>query len=74
MSKKAIIPILQAHGIPYREGRTNKRDPENSGHSLEQMKGLLRAWLRENAVAQSILVDKMKIDLLCEINGHFPPL
>lgn len=74
LSKKAIIPIPQAHGISYREGGASKKDPDNSGHSLEQMKGLLKAWLKENTVAQGILVDKMKVDLLCEVNGHFSPL
>ena len=74
MSKKKITEVFDQYGIPYRGGRANRRNPEAGGDSLDTMKASLRVWLRENADREGIIVNKMKIDLLCDASGHFPPL
>ena len=34
----------------------------------------MKNWLKIHAKREGITVDKMKIDMLCENHGHFPPL
>jgi hypothetical protein len=73
-SKAKIIEMFEQYGIEYRAGRANKANPEAGGDSLDDLKQKLKDWLRVNAASQGLIVGKMKIDLLCETNGHFPPL
>jgi transposase len=55
-------------------GRANKRNPEAGGDSLDDLKQKLKDWLKVHAKRENIIVNQMKIDLLCEAAGHFPPL
>jgi len=73
-SKAKIIELFEQHGIEYRAGRASKANPAAGGDSLDDLKQKLKNWLRLNAVREGLIVGKMKIDLLCETNGHFPPL
>jgi hypothetical protein len=73
-SKAQIIRILDQYNIPCRVGRANKNNPEAGGDSLDELKQKLKVWLKDNADTKGLLVGKMKIDLLCETNGHYPPL
>ena len=60
--------------IQYKEGRANKQNPAAGGDSLDDLKKKLKDWLKSYADTERIIVNKMKIDLLCENYGHFPPL
>ena len=73
-SKEKIIRIFEQYGIEYRAGRASKANPQSGGDSLDDLKQKLKDWLKVNAAKEGLIVGKMKIDLLCETNGHFPPL
>jgi len=73
-NKEKISEIFRFHDIPFKEGRANKRNPEAGGDSLDDLKRKLKDWLKVNAAAKGLIVNKMKIDLLCANYSHFPPL
>jgi hypothetical protein len=45
-------------------GRANKNNPAAGEDSLDELKQKLKAWLKDNAEIEGLLMDKMKVDLL----------
>jgi hypothetical protein len=72
-SKAQIITIFDLYRIPYRVGRATKNNPAAERDSLDELKQELKIWLKYNADIKGLLVGKLKMDMLCETNGHYPP-
>ena len=63
-NKNEVTAFLDAHNIPYRKGRAP------NGDTLDQLKGIAKTWLKDNAVREKILVDVTNTDQVCAENGH----
>jgi hypothetical protein len=69
MTKKSdVTEHLDRYNVPYRAGRAPH------GDTLEQLKEILKAWLKENAAAHNLLVGVTRVEALCKKHGHFKPL
>jgi transposase len=67
-TKREVIEVLARYEVPYRVGRAP------NGDNLDQLKFILKNWLKDNAKERGIVVGKSKVQKLCEDFQHFPPL
>ena len=71
-TKVAISVLLDQYHIPYRKGRANKDG--TGGDDLDTLKQLLRDWLKDHAAAHGIIMNKTRVQQLCEKYKHPHPL
>jgi hypothetical protein len=67
-TKREVIEVLARYRVPFRIGRAP------IGDNLDQLKFILKNWLKDNAKERGIVVGKTKVQKLCEDFQHFPPL